>query len=87
MVESRTLISIRRRLTRPLAEPPWTTYNLDFEVFKSINLSSLTSLEMSAGLRYNDTEYFYNGPTNPNDFTGSADSSESGLDSVSSSME
>jgi hypothetical protein len=46
------------------------TYNLDFEIFKRLNLTNLTSVEVSGGIRYNDTEFFYDDPGQPNDFTG-----------------
>ena len=45
-------------------------YNLDFEVFKQIQLTKSTGIEMSGGLRYNEASYFLNGPTNLNDFHG-----------------
>ncbi len=33
------------------------TYNFDVEVFKRINLTNLTNIELSGGLRYNDTAF------------------------------
>lgn len=46
------------------------TYNLDFEAFKRINLTEFTRLELSGGLRYNDTEHFFANVNDPSDFTG-----------------
>ncbi|MDZ4659155.1 MAG: hypothetical protein SH868_16410 [Bythopirellula sp.] len=44
------------------------TYNLDFEIFKRLDLSNRTTLELSGGVRYNETDYIYDGA--PNDFNG-----------------
>ncbi len=44
------------------------TYNLDFEIFKRLDLSDRTTLELSGGVRYNETDYLYDG--DPNDFNG-----------------
>ena len=44
------------------------TYNLDFELFKRLDLSDRTSLELSGGIRYNETDHIYDG--DPNDFNG-----------------
>jgi hypothetical protein len=46
------------------------TYNLDFEIFKQIELNDRTFMELSGGVRYNETEHFYQDPTSMNDFNG-----------------
>lgn len=45
-------------------------YNLDFELFKQVQLTRSAGVEFSGGLRYNESDYFLNGPTNLNDFHG-----------------
>lgn len=45
------------------------TYNLDFEIFKRLNLTERSILEMSGGVRYNETEHLL-GAGNFNDYTG-----------------
>lgn len=47
-----------------------SAYNLDFELFKQIQLTKTAGLEFSGGLRYSEADYFLNGPTNFNNFHG-----------------
>ncbi|MBL8810370.1 MAG: hypothetical protein JNM43_09370 [Planctomycetaceae bacterium] len=47
-----------------------SAYNVDFELFKQIQLTKTSNLEFSGGLRYNEADYFLNGPTNLNNFHG-----------------
>lgn len=44
------------------------TYNLDFEVFKQIELTRTTDIEFSGGLRYNHADHIYDG--DPSNFDG-----------------
>lgn len=44
------------------------TYNLDFELFKQIELNDRTFMELSGGVRYNETNHIYDGDLN--DFKG-----------------
>lgn len=44
------------------------TYNIDFEIFKQLEISSRTVMELSGGVRYNETDHIYD--DQPNDFTG-----------------
>jgi hypothetical protein len=44
------------------------TYNIDFEIFKQLELANRTIMELSGGVRYNDTDHVYDG--DPNEFTG-----------------
>jgi hypothetical protein len=46
------------------------TYNMDFEIFKRLQLTTSTKFEIGGGMRYNETNYFRNGPTNFSNFRG-----------------
>ena len=44
------------------------TYNLDFEIFKQLEISGSTFIELAGGVRYNESNHIYDGA--PNDFKG-----------------
>ncbi len=45
-------------------------YNLDLELFKKLNLTNFTSVDIRGGLRYNDSEVSFPTVGDPNDFHG-----------------
>ena len=45
-------------------------YNADLELFKKLNFSNSTSLDISGGIRYNDSEVSFPTVFEPNDFNG-----------------
>lgn len=45
-------------------------YNADLELFKKLNFSNCTSLDISGGIRYNDSEVSFPSTAEPNDFHG-----------------
>jgi hypothetical protein len=51
-----------------VGELAFDTHQVDFELYKQLNLASNLLLEFSGGLRYNNTEHDYDGE--PNDFEG-----------------
>ncbi len=44
--------------------------NIDLEIYKRVNLTELTKIEISAGIRHSDNEVFFPTRFEPNDFTG-----------------
>lgn len=46
------------------------TYNVDFEILQELSLTDRVNVEMSAGLRYNDTQFSFPSRFEPSDFSG-----------------